>query len=309
MNISRKVKVCVTLTGCAILLLFLNKGYLSRESSHTSLTAQYLEVRKQPALITLFTTWKTFPARYDVYNNTLRNWPRLLPHVNIIVFTDDHIPDKYKQLGWTVLPLKHQVKGHPILKHMFLEAIQLQPHSQLYGFANADLLFTDSLVESLRAVVSSPVLFKKTFLVVGRRMNTPNITREEASSWRNIAKASKRGNLMEDTRGIDYFITPPNYHWSHILDVQVGQNLYDNWLVWDAQKMGYPVIDVTNTLLAVHQDAPYPKQHGRMNQNLVLIKVPSSKLYRGVVACCDLHTVHINRTIRLQRKKLPKNCF
>ncbi|XP_069102420.1 uncharacterized protein [Argopecten irradians] len=265
---------------------------------------------QQGPLLTLFTTWTTTPERYDVYNNTLRNWPSLQPSINIIVFTNDVIPDKYKLLGWTIRPVKHQVNGHPVLKYMFLEAMEIQPMSKLYGFSNGDLLFTNSLIKTLHAVVNSPMLVNNTLMLVGQRMNTPDVSKEDAGSWKNITEASKRGTLMKNTLGIDYFITTPDYHWKYIPEVQVGQKLYDNWLVFDARRTGSDVIDVTRTLLAVHQDAPYPKHHGKMNHNRDLITENPRLLYnRGVVACSNLRTIKDGQNVRFKRPKLPRHCF
>ncbi|OWF44161.1 hypothetical protein KP79_PYT23260 [Mizuhopecten yessoensis] len=209
--------------------------------------------------MTLFTSWSTYPEAVEVYNNTLRNWPSLQPHANIILFTNDVLPDVTKQLGWMVLPLKRQIKGHPVLKQMFIEAMKLQPNSKLHGFANGDILFTNSFINSLLEIANSPLLVNKTYMVVGRRMSTPNVTRDEASSWETIGKAAERGTLMNKICGIDYFLTSPDYHWKDIPDVQIGRNYYDNWLVWDARRKGYEVIDATDTLLAVHQIRALPE--------------------------------------------------
>ncbi|XP_069134438.1 uncharacterized protein [Argopecten irradians] len=306
----KQVKICVCV-ACICALLF-HIGSNMESITHMvrdQLTSRYVEpIRNEAPLITLFTSWRTFPDRYKVYNNTLRNWLTLQPHVRLLLFSDEHIPNKYKQLGWTVIPLKHQIKGHAVLKYMFLEAMELVQNSQLYGFSNGDLLFTRSLIDSLLAITTSPLLNNRTYMVVGRRMNTPNVTREEASSWENIVKASKRGQLMPATYGIDYFFTTPKYNWQSVPDVQIGRYYYDNWVVYDARRRGYKVIDATGSLLAVHQNAPYPKDRVAGDNNIGFIN-NTKMLMKGVVPCCDFHTIYINRTAQLEKSKsIPMYC-
>ncbi|XP_060077060.1 uncharacterized protein LOC132556643 [Ylistrum balloti] len=307
--------ICVIIAGITVYFYstvlsdrYLNKRHLKHEPFQYT---KYNKIaRKKTPLITLFTSWDVYPESFTVFNNTLQNWPLLRPHVNIILFTNDVIPDKYKQLGWTVLPIKRQVKGHPILKHLFLEAMKHQPYSKLYGFSNGDLLFTESLIQSLRKIIVSPLVFNRTYMIVGQRMNTPNVTREEASSWANVEKAAERGEMKKTFMGIDYFLTSPQYHWKDIPEVQIGQKLYDTWLIWDGRRMGYNVIDASNTILAVHQNAPYPEKHGKMKNNLPYIKEPSQMLYRhGTLRCCEFYTLYINHTVKLRRrKKIPNHC-
>ncbi|XP_069135178.1 uncharacterized protein [Argopecten irradians] len=273
--------------------------------------AHFGTTRKDDApLVTLFTSWRTFPKRYEVYNNTLRNWLTLQPHVKLLLFTNDKVSEKYKQLGWTVLPIKHQIKNFTVLKSMFLEAMELIPKSKLYGFSNGDLLFTGSFVDSLLAITKSPLLSNKTYMVVGRRLSTPKVTREEASSWENIQKASKRGKLMPDTYGIDYFITTPKYNWKNVPDLQIGRAFYDNWVVYDARRKGYSVIDATGSLLAVHQDSPFfPGSLSGRKNNFGYINNTRAKLSKGVIRCCDHHTIYTNQTTRVEpSKKIPRYC-
>ncbi|XP_069134372.1 uncharacterized protein [Argopecten irradians] len=260
-------------------------------------------------LITLFTSWKTFPERYGVYNNTLRNWPSLRPYANIVLFTNDTIQDEYQQLGWTVLPLKRSIKGGAVLKYMFMEAMELYPNSKLFGFSNGDLLFTGSFIDTLQAITKSSSLVNKTYMVVGRRMDKTKITSEEARSWPSITKAGKRGTLMPPTYGIDYFITTPNYHWRNVPEVQIGRYYYDNWIVYDARRNGCVVIDATKSLLAVHQDAPKAKGILYLDNNYSYINNTKSKLMKGVVPCSGYYTIQRGATTHLETSKtLPRFC-
>ena len=90
-------------------------------------------------------------------------------------------------------------------------------------------------------------------LVIGRRWNIPwkNVTLYLPEHVTQIAK--KRGRLHM-LSAIDYFIIAKNqFPWLRVPDVVIARRGYDNYLVMTAIKTSISVVDVTNTLFAVHQ--------------------------------------------------------
>ncbi|XP_069128921.1 uncharacterized protein [Argopecten irradians] len=297
---TKKMK-CVMAFGCLILMLLSIPRISKRQKA-----------KNDHPNITLFTAWSTFPERYEVFNNTLRNWPLLQPHVKLYLFTNDFIPGQveYEKLGWTILPIYRTIKGCGVLKDLYLRVMQLEPESKVYAMVNGDILLTGNFLKNLHDITSSPLLKDKTYFLTGRKLNITNVTREEASSWENIERASKRGVLVNEMWGIDYYITPPSYHWHLYPDFQLWRSFYDNWMIWDARRMGYIVIDATQTLLAPHQNAPYPKNRGNVFNNLNYMKVNRSILYtKGTIPCCEYHTVLENGMVTLKRRDtIPDRC-
>ena len=82
-------------------------------------------------------------------------------------------------------------------------------NSTLYSFANGDILFTQSLVDSLVSIFDDPSLpiDKNSLFVVGQRVNVLMVTAADASTFENITKAAKLRGKAFTTMAEDFFIT------------------------------------------------------------------------------------------------------
>ncbi|KAL4237825.1 hypothetical protein ACF0H5_002537 [Mactra antiquata] len=210
---------------------------------------------KHSPLITLFTSWSPDSSKDPIHNNTLRNWASLQPEVKIVVFTNNtEDTNLAKSYGAHVMPiLRHGGGGAPVLKWMFQSVMKQFNNCQLYGYVNSDILFTPSLVKSLKKVVLDKDMTKPLFLV-GRRINVLNVSRNETDNYHLLEKVAKQRGELFGANAEDFFITNSAFPWSSIVDVVVGRLAYDNWLVGHVIcKMKIDVIDLTNTVLAVHQ--------------------------------------------------------
>jgi len=101
-------------------------------------------------------------------------------------------------------------------------------------------------------------------LVIGHRWNVhwQNISLYFPEEVTQIAK--RYGRLARDS-AVDYFIIAKNeFPWHHLPDVVIARRGYDNFLVMMAVQEKVSVVDVTNTLVAVHQtdsEAKSPERH------------------------------------------------
>lgn len=63
------------------------------------------------------------------------------------------ILDMARMIGWDVLQVPRILKHHlPVFKDMFVDAAMKVPDCTFYAYANGDILFTDSLMDTLIAV-------------------------------------------------------------------------------------------------------------------------------------------------------------
>ncbi|KAL3860538.1 hypothetical protein ACJMK2_010654 [Sinanodonta woodiana] len=101
-------------------------------------------------LLTLFTSWSDNEDKYLVHNLTTLNWLSLRPFVMPIIFTNETALTKVcERAGWVVMPLRvTAADGIPVLKYMYVDAMR-KFESNFYAFANSDILFTDTLVDTL----------------------------------------------------------------------------------------------------------------------------------------------------------------
>lgn len=209
---------------------------------------------RSQSVIVLFTTWSTDPSKVHIHNTTLKNWASLKPEVEIIVFTNSSEDSKLADsFGARTLPILKHGGGSPVLKWMFTTVIDMYNRSQLFGYVNSDILFTSSLVDTLKSVIRTKDM-NKPFFLVGRRINVEDILQNETETFSDIEKVAKDRGQLFGANAEDFFITNSKFPWQNIIDVVVGRLAYDNWIVGHVIcKLKIDVIDITDTVLAVHQ--------------------------------------------------------
>ncbi|KAH3771654.1 hypothetical protein DPMN_172981 [Dreissena polymorpha] len=188
-------------------------------------------------------------------------------------------------------------------------------NTSFYAFSNGDILFTDTLIHTLAQIINSTAVYlSKPVLIVGHRTNVNNVTFEEGSHWENITRISRsRGELFGDWAE-DYFITTPSYPWNKVAEVVIGRRAYDNWLVYNARKMNYTVIDATDTLLAVHQTTNAGNFEGLNHSNSyynhdLLVKMYNSIPYEaGDLGCIEMFTQYDLKQYQVKARKVPAYC-
>ncbi|XP_070192845.1 uncharacterized protein [Littorina saxatilis] len=206
-------------------------------------------------LLTLFSTWTDKKDRDLVRKLTLRNWQQLKPYVVPVLFSNSvTLRAQAEQWGWFSMPVSNSPIGVPVLKHMYRDAME-HFNTTLYAYANGDILFTDSLVDTLLAVLTSPARLNdsQALLVTGRRTNVEFVTEAESATLQQVSRVAERGELFIP-EAQDYFITDRRYPWESVPEFVVGRIAYDNWLTaMSIMSEDKAVVDATSTLLAVHQ--------------------------------------------------------
>lgn len=266
-------------------------------------------------LLTLFTSWNDSPSKSLIHNVTAKNWLTLKPYVIPVLFTNETaLAAQCAALGWEVLPVPVEAAGGvPVLKYMYKEVMD-RHNTSFYAFANGDIIFTDKLMDTLISVLNTTLNLSEPTLIVGQRTNVKNFTLEEGITWTSIAAVAKQRGKLFTGWAEDYFITPRSYPWHDMPEVVIGRRAYDNWLVYNARKSKYNVIDVTRTLLAVHQTDEagnfegHHHQHGDYNHNLLVKLYKRIKYNAGVIECIERFAVYDKGEFVIKAKTLPKAC-
>lgn len=235
-----------------------------RKSVHTKPTVFIAPNVSEPNLrscgLTLFTSAPGHSRRPTVYENTIDNWSLLRKwNVTLIFFTDDnYLCDKAKRAGWLCFPVLRRAgtDRRPVLTTMFLQAM-LTRKSCLYGFANADILFDESLAYSLESILSNQMLSDTSdghpLFVTSRRTRVKNVTRNDAVDLVALRKKHKEKGVTDTEWAEDVFITSSNFPWITLPDIVIGLASYDNWLVLRANELSKRTIDIFETTMVVHQ--------------------------------------------------------
>ncbi|XP_069113653.1 uncharacterized protein [Argopecten irradians] len=267
-------------------------------------------------LLTLFTSWPTKAEKYTCHNNTLRNWAQLKPHIQPVLFTQETLlAEEATEKGWAVLPVRKAGRGVPILKYMYKDAME-RYNSTFYAFSNGDILYSQSLIETLQTVLKSSQIPKgKPMMIIGRRTNVPDVTSAEAVSGDKVQKTAKVRGKIFTVWAEDYFITSANYPWKDIPEVVIGRRAYDNWLVSNARKQKHVTIDATDTLVALHQTTKAGNQEGfkadnpEYNHNLLRRMYRHLHYAAGLTSCADYYTRYRdNKRIQILKRTAPKVC-
>ncbi|KAK7102326.1 uncharacterized protein [Littorina saxatilis] len=266
----RKLLVLAVLSfSTTIVLLRISRMHASRDRCAETLTLTSAHTLRSAIinkcalpLLTLFSTWSDKGDTELTRKLTLRNWQQLKPYVVPVLFSNSvTLRAQAEQWGWFSMPVSNSPIGVPVLKHMYRDAME-RFNTTLYAYANGDILFTDSLVDTLLAVLTSPALpsdsqalpsDSQALLVIGRRTNVNFVTDEESATLQNVSRVGRRGKLfIPDSQ--DYFITNRRFPWQSIPEFVVGRIAYDSWLTaTSVTSNDITVVDATKTLLAVHQ--------------------------------------------------------
>jgi len=101
-------------------------------------------------------------------------------------------------------------------------------------------------------------------LVIGRRWNVQwqNITHLYLPE--HVTQIAKQRGKLHILSAVDYFIIAKNeFPWHHLPDVVIARRGYDNYLVMMAIEQNVSVVDITETLIAVHQTDSEAKDRRR----------------------------------------------
>ncbi len=126
-------------------------------------------------LVTLFTTMHDSAKNHYIYKNVIHLHSLLKPRLQPMLFVSSPVVEKQLvklacSLGWHVLTAPTCDRNKlPVLKDMFLAA-EIVQESNFYGYANGDIVFDESLIETLVFMDSIKQHFKEA-LFVGSRTN------------------------------------------------------------------------------------------------------------------------------------------
>ena len=210
----------------------------------------------------LFTTFKNQPDRMFQQYNTIRNWASLRPFVQPVLFTTsrqgdgtDLLEQTARDHGWHMYPAPGvNDKGLPFVRPMYEMVERLYADVTFRGYSNGDLLYDESLERTLAAVsqyidpLNHTVLFGNHTICAGNLVNERKV--HDSGFLREWAAVNSTVNRNGSKA---YVILNGPFPWKNFPGLVVGRRGFDNFLVNVAKAHGATAIDVTKSLLAVHQ--------------------------------------------------------
>jgi hypothetical protein len=208
-------------------------------------------------MLTLFTAPKPFVGQAKVHQtNALRSWLRLRPRPEILVFGDEPgIAEACADLGVHHQSVVEKSElGTPLLNGVFREAHRASPERAVMVYVNADIILLDDFVSTVELVRA----WSDRFLVLGRRrdIDASEELRFDEVGLDALRALVRREGELRDGWWIDYFVFPKGL-WEEIPPFAVGRPAWDNWMVFDAVRRRIPVVDATQSIMAIHQRHGY----------------------------------------------------
>jgi len=156
-------------------------------------------------------------------------------------------------------------------------------HASKYGEYDTQLFLNcDILLSNIDEVLFN-VKFQN-FLIIGQRIDLSEgtIIDQSISDFEILKKELlnlNKAKLHEPT-GVDYFIFKKN-QWNNIDEIVIGRGGYDSALLNFTKKSGIPIIDATNSIIALHQFHNYNHVKGSEQTVFYGIDAKNNLLHAG----------------------------
>lgn len=221
------------------------------------------------AQLTIFATPKPFTDSHIdlIQQNAIGSWLQLGEDVEVVLVGDEE--------GYSEVVEQHQVAhqlhvsrnkwGTPLVNSIFKQARKASQNN-LLAYINADIILTPDFVSAVLEISR----IEERFLIVGRRWNLR--VEEEINfegKWVDeLEKKVRNQGKLHDPTAIDYFVFPRGI-FTDIPPFAIGRAGWDNWMVYHAIKQGWTVIDITPSVIVIHQEHDYDHlPEGKPHYNL-----------------------------------------
>lgn len=207
--------------------------------------------------LTIFTAPKPFidPHIDIIQRNAIQSWQHLADDVQVLIVGDEPgLTDVAKEYGVQCLPnVSRNEWDTPLVSSIFSLARQ-NSQAPILAYVNADILLLPDFVNITRKVADQV----EKFLIVGRRWDLDvRQGMDFCAGWDSDLRDDvySRGNLHAPA-GSDYFIFPRTV-FTDIPDFAIGRAGWDNWMIYQGLRQGWPVVDATASLMIIHQNHDY----------------------------------------------------
>lgn len=183
--------------------------------------------------------------------NAWGSW-RAIPDCAVSVFgSAPGVGDHAKRFGFRSIPtVKRDEFGRPLLNWIF-ECMHGDSTESVLGYVNSDVI----LLPGLAATVAAVRARFDTYLMVARRWNVECLPAIDfGPGWAENLRAlvAREGELFTPY-GMDLFVFSRGLL-REIPPFALGGDYWDNYLVMQTRRRGYPVIDITQQVMLVHQN-------------------------------------------------------
>jgi len=208
-------------------------------------------------LLTIFSTPKPFtkPHINLIQNNALKSWINLGTEVEVLLIgKEEGVDEAARHLNIRFFPeVQRNSLGTPLISSMFAVA-RKNSSSPFLAIVNTDVILLPDCLSTLKIAAQK---FKK-FVLAGQRWDLAvNGQLEFLSGYDvDLIRRVKESGRRHPPMGSDYFIFPRECYLD-IPDFAIGRAGWDNWMLFKSRFEGWPLIDASSAVTAIHQDHDY----------------------------------------------------
>ena len=213
-------------------------------------------------LITLFTMPKSFSDPNDhitiIQTNAIRSWARLGPLVDVVLVGDEPgIGLAAERLGVRHSgQVEYNDRGTPLVNSAFA-TVRSMSQAPLLAYCNSDVILTDDFVTTMQRLIE--LKQGEPFVAFGRRIDLKVETEIDFDAENClsdlVARAKSEGQICSQICK-EYFVFPPSIYQS-IPPFAIGRGNWDNWMIHSVKQHGTSVINVSQSVTAIHQKHNY----------------------------------------------------
>lgn len=209
--------------------------------------------------ITVFSAPKPFSDTHiaTIQRNAVRSWLNLAPADEVkvvLVGSEDGLAENARFLGVEHFPqVACNASGTPLVNSIFAAARQAA-ESDVLLYINADVMLVPAVLDQIRRTMQR---FPR-FLMVGQRWDFGLESEWDFNpGWDSrLEQVVRQEGRLHPPAGSDYFIFPPAC-FTDIPPFAIGRAGWDNWMIYEGRRRGWPVIDASQAVFVVHQDHDY----------------------------------------------------
>jgi hypothetical protein len=217
-------------------------------------------------MLTIFTVPKPFRGHVgEIQRNALESWRALRPDVQVVLVGDEEGVERAARDAGVehVGGLARNDRGTPRLDSAF-ECAAPVARWPLWCLVNADIVLLEDFPRAIERTASA---FSK-FLLVGesRDLDVEAGTRlSDAAVRSQLRKRALDRGRLRGYAALDFFVFPKGL-FDPVPRFLIGRACFDNWLVWRARELRCPVVDVTRSVVAIHQSHDYSHVPGGLEE-------------------------------------------
>lgn len=237
-------------------------------------------------MLTIFAVPKPFEGHIKIIQrNAIQSWLKLKPECEVILFgSEKGVRETAEEFGILHVPDAEKNEfGNFIISAVIGRASQIAKFETL-AYTSCDIIFLSDFTRTLSKIKQIP------FLAIGSRFDTE--IKEPLdfsnSNWEGVVRNIVREKgKFHGFSAVDYPVFPRELLKTiKIPPFAVGRPVADNWLIYKCLKSGIPVIDVTGSVLAVHQNHDYAHHSGGHTGVMWGEEAKRNLMLAGGFSCC-----------------------